>query len=107
MYTLHMAPPRLTGPTLKVLLHMYRDPADEFYGYELMEACGLASGTLYRILARFRDAQWITWRKEAIDPAEAGRPARTYYKLTGAGALAAAEVESEFGWAGGAAGAPA
>ena len=106
MYTSCMgAPPRLTAPSLKVLFHLYRDPADEFYGYELMEACGLASGTLYRILARFRDAGWISWRVEDIDPVAEGRPPRTYYRLTASGALAAHQAETDLGWAGGAAGA--
>ena len=52
------------------------------YGMELMDASSAPSGTIYPILARFRDRGWLTAEREDIDPAEEKRPARTYYKLT-------------------------
>lgn len=97
--------PRLTDVSLKVLNYMMESPGDEHYGFELMKACDLASGSLYRTLARFRDAGWLYWRVEDIDPAAEGRPARTYYRLTPNGVVAAAEALQPYRWSGGAAGA--
>jgi PadR family transcriptional regulator, regulatory protein PadR len=56
------------------------------YGYDLMKAARLPSGTLYPMLARLQDeglvaAQWEQQREDA-----AGRPPRKYYQLTGEGA---------------------
>ena len=62
---------------------MYGVAPDAMYGMELMDAAAAPSGTLYPILARYRDYGWLTAEREDIDPTEAGRPARTYYRLTG------------------------
>jgi DNA-binding PadR family transcriptional regulator len=37
------------------------------------------------MLARLETAGWLTSEWEAIDPREAGRPRRRYYKLTALG----------------------
>ncbi|MGW4122717.1 PadR family transcriptional regulator [Nocardia sp. NPDC004711] len=50
---------------------------------------GLASGTLYPILARLSDAELLETRWE--DGPAAGRPPRHLYRLTAAGAEIAAE----------------
>jgi PadR family transcriptional regulator PadR len=55
------------------------------YGYDLMKAARLPSGTLYPMLARLQDeglvaAQWEQQREDA-----AGRPPRKFYQLTGEG----------------------
>jgi PadR family transcriptional regulator PadR len=55
------------------------------YGYELMQETGFPSGKLYPILARLRNAGWLERELEDIDSAEAGRPARWMYRLTGHG----------------------
>ncbi|HLL67053.1 MAG TPA: helix-turn-helix transcriptional regulator [Micromonosporaceae bacterium] len=47
-----------------------------------MHRTGLASGSLYPILARLRAAGCVTACWEEIDPVAAGRPARRYYRLT-------------------------
>jgi PadR family transcriptional regulator, regulatory protein PadR len=73
---------RITVPVARVLGVLAGVPDAEHYGLELMQACGLASGTLYPILARLADAGWVHKRWEEIDPAAAGRPARRYYQLT-------------------------
>lgn len=65
------------------------DPAQPRYGFGLMRATGLASGTLYVILARLQQAGWLTSAQEDLDPAAAGRPARRLYRLTADGAQAA------------------
>ena len=53
------------------------------HGYELAQATGIASGTLYPLLIRLQaqgclDAEWQP-------PAVAGRPPRHAYRLTAAG----------------------
>lgn len=70
--------------TLECVLRAFlEDPAAARYGYDLMKATGLQSGTLYPLLARLKesglvDAQWET-------PAEEGQRPRRYYQLTGEG----------------------
>ena len=79
-----MATIRLTGTTadvLKVLLATTPDhPA---WGLRICQEAGLGSGTVYPILERLLRAGWITSRREEGE--HPGRPARTYYDLTGAG----------------------
>jgi len=76
---------KLTGPLERVLRVMITDPTAPHYGYDLMKAAGLSSGTLYPMLARLRqeglvDAEWEAQRQDAD-----GRPPRKYYRLTGEG----------------------
>lgn len=73
---------RLSRSSQRVLGALYDSAPEPMYGMELMDAARAPSGTLYPILARFRDYDWLTAKHEDIDPSEAGRPARTYYKLT-------------------------
>ncbi len=56
------------------------------YGFDVMEATGLPSGTVYPALRRLEQLGLIhsTWEKESKALAEQ-RPARKYYKLTAAG----------------------
>jgi PadR family transcriptional regulator PadR len=56
------------------------------YGFDVMEATGLPSGTVYPALRRLEQLGLIhsTWEKESKAMAEQ-RPARKYYKLTAAG----------------------
>jgi PadR family transcriptional regulator PadR len=53
------------------------------YGFDVMEATGLPSGTVYPALRRLEKLGLIhsTWEKESKALAEQ-RPARKYYKLT-------------------------
>jgi PadR family transcriptional regulator PadR len=80
---------RVTLPMAKVLRAFLDDPSAARYGFDLMQATGLPSGTLYPILARLERAGWIRGRSEAIDPAVAGRPARRFYELSDEGLRAA------------------
>lgn len=59
------------------------------YGFDLMRRCGLASGSLYPILARLERAGWIVGKVEEVDPAHEARPPRKYYRLTGHGVVEA------------------
>ena len=56
------------------------------YGFDLMEATGLPSGTVYPALRRLEQLVLIQsrWEKESKALAEQ-RPARKYYKLTALG----------------------
>ncbi len=64
---------------------MTADPAAQHYGYDLMKAAKLPSGTLYPMLARLQqeglvDSEWEAQRQDA-----GGRPPRKYYRLTAEG----------------------
>ena len=89
----------VTPAVAKVLHAFLDDPTAHRYGFELMQMTGLASGSLYPVLARMENAKWIIGEKETVDPAAAGRPARRYYVITavgvrdGANALAAMRHE--------------
>ena len=76
---------RLTIPTRLVLEAMLVDDDTEVYGLELARAAGLPSGTVHPILARLEGLGWVTSRWEDVDPVEAGRPPRRYYRLTSLG----------------------
>ena len=76
---------KLTGPLERVLRVMLADPSAPQYGYDLMKAAKLKSGTLYPMLARLQqdglvNAEWEAPRQDA-----AGRPPRKYYQLTAEG----------------------
>lgn len=73
---------RLSKPSVRVLTSLYDAAPDPMYGMQLMDSAHAPSGTIYPILARFRDRGWLTAEREGVDPSETGRPARTYYKLT-------------------------
>jgi PadR family transcriptional regulator, regulatory protein PadR len=76
---------RLTGPLQRVLMAFLADPAAPQYGYDLMKAAALPSGTLYPMLARLQQEGLVTseWETQAGDAG--GRPPRKYYRLTGDG----------------------
>jgi DNA-binding PadR family transcriptional regulator len=77
-------------PRLAKLLRVFlEDPDQSRYGYELMKATGLQSGSLYPALSALEKHGWLTAGKEDIDPHIAGRPARRSYTLTAAAAVAA------------------
>jgi PadR family transcriptional regulator len=79
----------MTIPTQLVLNTLLAEPTTEQYGVEIGGAAGLPSGTVHPILARLEGVGWITSRWEEVDPREAGRPARRYYRLTAEGETAA------------------
>lgn len=85
--------PRLSIQGLRVLEFFASRAADELTGTDLMDAIGVASGTLYPLLARFERARWLTSRWEKGDPATIGRPRRRYYRITGIGARKACELQ--------------
>ena len=62
--------------TIKIL-NCLSDTPDGLHGYALMQAAGLASGTLYPILARLADRGWLEKQWE-MDPEVFGPPRRIY-----------------------------
>jgi PadR family transcriptional regulator, regulatory protein PadR len=80
---------QITPKMAKVLKIFLEDPRQPRYGFELMRLTGLASGSLYPMLARLEEAGWLTRGKEDIDPHAVGRPPRLHYTIVGAAATAA------------------
>jgi DNA-binding PadR family transcriptional regulator len=68
-----------------VLAAFLGEPSASRFGLEVSRASGLASGTIYPILARFESAGWLESEWETIDPSIAGRPPRRLYRLTADG----------------------
>lgn len=55
-----------------------------------------ATGTLYRALQRLDDGGLLeNWWEDPTEAAEAGRPRRRLYRITGAGATALARAEAD------------
>jgi PadR family transcriptional regulator PadR len=79
---------QITTQTLKVL-GVLISSADEISGADIARSTGLASGTLYPILARLEKSKWIESTWEEGDPHVLGRPRRRFYKVTALGARAA------------------
>lgn len=85
---------RLTYPTalvLQALLQGYH------HGFDIMDATGLPSGTVYPILRRL-DAEGHVrsrWEKEGVARKEQ-RPPRRYYELTATGRSVAQEAGSRY-----------
>jgi PadR family transcriptional regulator PadR len=78
-----MARLNLTYPTALVLKAL---AAGFHYGFDVMDATGLPSGTVYPILRRL-DREGLlesSWEKQTSAQQEQ-RPPRRYYALTGAG----------------------
>lgn len=70
----------------KLILQVLLDaPQNEVYGLEVVRASGVAAGTSYAILRRLEDEGLLDGQWEILDPTEAGRPPRRYYRLNGEG----------------------
>ena len=76
---------KLTGPLQRVLQVFLADPSAGHYGYNLMKAAKLPSGTLYPMLARLQAQGLLTSEWEPRPDDVSGRPPRKYYQLTGEG----------------------
>jgi len=76
---------KLTGPLERVLRVLLDDTSAQRYGYDLMKAARLPSGTLYPMLARLQAEGLVTSEWESQPQDASGRPPRKYYQLTGEG----------------------
>jgi hypothetical protein len=82
----------LTPKMADVIKVFLEDPAEPRYGFELMHITRQPSGTLYPNLATLEKHGWLILGKEDIDPRAEGRPARKFYRISGA-AIPAARVQ--------------
>jgi PadR family transcriptional regulator, regulatory protein PadR len=83
---------RLTYPTALVLQALLDG---HHHGFDIMDATGLRSGTVYPILRRL-DAEGCVrsrWEKEGVARKEQ-RPPRRYYELTAGGRTIALEAKA-------------
>jgi DNA-binding PadR family transcriptional regulator len=84
---------RITGPLLDVLealLHAYQQDVEP-HGWELMRTTKRAGPTVYRVLDRLEDAEWVTARWEDSNP-DPSRPRRRFYRLSPTGLTQARTV---------------
>jgi PadR family transcriptional regulator, regulatory protein PadR len=69
--------------TLQLLSALAAQPRQWTHGYDLSMATGLKSGTLYPILMRLSDREFLEQKwQDSPDP---GRPPRHMYRLTATG----------------------
>ena len=90
---------RLTQTMLRVLGLFCQNPTQELCGADIRRATMIGPGSHFPILYRLEDAGWLTSRWEEIDPKQAGRPRRRYYKLTPDGTAWAREALAGRGFA--------
>jgi PadR family transcriptional regulator, regulatory protein PadR len=76
---------RLTWTVLRVLRSLLEPPTTKHYGFEVCKDTRLPSGTVYPVLMRLEQAGWLESAWEDVDPKEAKRPRRRFYRLTGEG----------------------
>jgi PadR family transcriptional regulator, regulatory protein PadR len=74
---------RMTASLERVLRVFLDDPAARRYGYDLMKAAAVPSGTLYPLLARLEARGLVASAWET--PRHDGERPRRYYRLTGEG----------------------
>jgi PadR family transcriptional regulator, regulatory protein PadR len=74
----------MTAPLERVLRAFLADPVDPRYGYDLMKAAGLKSGTLYPLLGRLEEEK--AGHLRVGNAAARGQRPRKYYRLTAKGA---------------------
>jgi PadR family transcriptional regulator, regulatory protein PadR len=85
----------LTHRALKLLALMLDNIRREYAGIELMELTGIPSGNLYPLLIKLQQAGILESRWEDVDPKEAGRNRRRYYRLSTHGVEVAQNVLRE------------
>lgn len=74
----------ITPRMAQVLNIFLEDPDQPRYGFELMKRTGMASGSLYPLLARLVADGWLARSREQVNPGAAGRPPRMHYTIIGA-----------------------
>lgn len=67
------------------------------FGFEIMDATGLTSGTVYPALDRLEDLGYARskWEADSVAHRDA-RPARRYFEITAAGRKALAEAAARY-----------
>lgn len=85
---------RMSSQTLNLLQEFLTQPTEWRYGYDLSRETELKSGTLYPILMRLAQHQWLETKWESVEP---GTPPRHMYRLTREGMGLARERVKEIG----------
>lgn len=75
----------MSAETLRALGAMLEDPRASYYGLELADIAGISPGTVYPMLARLEKHGLLESSWERRRPADANRPRRRLYRLTGLG----------------------
>ncbi len=85
---------RMSPPTTAVLRAIVEGSS---YGFDIMDATGLPSGTVYPILSRTEKRGFVVsrWEDTAVER-EPGRPPRRYYTVTPAGSDALSVAVAHF-----------
>jgi PadR family transcriptional regulator, regulatory protein PadR len=85
---------KLTYPTALVLQALARG---FHFGFDVMDATGLPSGTVYPILRRLDGEGMLTSAWEDVDSArQEQRPPRRYYEITAAGEKVLADAVQRY-----------
>jgi PadR family transcriptional regulator len=87
-------PPRLGFGTIAILQALDRGRR---FGFDVMDATGLTSGTVYPALDRLEDLGYVTshWEADSVARRDA-RPARRYFVLTRQGLKALADALARY-----------
>lgn len=89
-------PARVTNPlldVLTVLLEAFDNNSQELHGWAIMKATGRSGPTVYGVLDRLEDADWIAGRWEDHNP-QPNKPRRRFYRLTPDGVVSASRLLS-------------
>lgn len=84
---------RVTEPTVDVL-RVLLAAAEPVWGLRIVKATGLKAGSVYPILSRLEDGNWITGEWEA--EGQRSGPRRRLYRLTEEGEREAAAIVAAF-----------
>jgi PadR family transcriptional regulator PadR len=87
-------PVRVTNPlldVLEVLLEAFDNDRQELHGWAIMKAAARSGPTVYGVLDRLEDADWITGRWEDHHP-QPNKPRRRFYRLTPTGVVSASRL---------------
>jgi PadR family transcriptional regulator PadR len=76
---------------LEVLLEAFDNDKQELHGWAIMKAVARSGPTVYGVLDRLEDADWITGRWEDHNP-QPNKPRRRFYWLTPTGAVSAVRL---------------
>ncbi len=78
-----MAATRITVQTARILRLLAEDPDRERYGLDIAAELKLGMGTVYPVLARLAQVEWVTsrWEEDGAHLGGGGRPRRRYYRL--------------------------
>lgn len=68
----------LSANAARILAIFVAEPTTQRYGYELMRATEIKSGSLYPVLGRFEQLGWISG---SLEPSPDGRPPRRVYSF--------------------------